>query len=76
MVASSPQLRVRFNVPYRGRSDCHLTTYRNIYKSGDYSGIELEVNQSLVADAEGWKGLKKLIKASLRGALGEVATDE
>lgn len=76
IAASSPELKVRFNVPYRGRSDCHLTSYRNIYKSGDFSGIELEVNQSLVTDAEGWKGLKQLIKESLHSALCEVATDE
>jgi len=72
----SPQLRVRFNVPYRGRSDCHLATYRGLYKSRDYVGIELEINQSLVDGKNNWSFLQKQIIDSLRNSLVELASDE
>ncbi len=76
LTAGKPELKVRFNVPYRGRSDCHQTSYRQRYKSGAYQGIELEVNQDLVSNQQGWKDAKKLLAESLRGALVEITTDE
>jgi len=44
-----PELRIRLNQPYPGRSDSHLTTYRRQYADAAYRGIELEVNQALLA---------------------------
>ena len=76
LLALRPTLRVRFNVPYRGRSDCHGRTYRDIYNSRDYIGIELEINQALVSDQQGWKTCKKLLSESLREALVEITADE
>ena len=76
LTACKPELKVRFNVPYRGRSDCHLTAYRERYKSGAYQGIELEINQSLVSAQSGRKDLAKLIAGSLRDVLIETASDE
>ncbi len=46
-----PELRVRFNEPYDGRSDGLTTTLRSTFDAGegpDYAGIELEVNQALI----------------------------
>ena len=76
LLALRPTLKVRFNVPYRGRSDCHGRTYREMYGSSEYVGIELEINQALVADQQGWKASKKLITESLREALAEITADE
>ena len=76
LLALRPTLKVRFNVPYRGRSDCHCRTYRDMYGSSDYVGIELEVNQSLVADGQDWGLVKRLVTESLRDSLAEMATDE
>ena len=70
-----PTLKVRFNTPYRGRSDCHETTYRNTYGSSDYVGIELEINQALLAGGQDWESVKRLVTESLREALSEFAAD-
>mgnify|MGYP000918946255 CR=1 FL=1 len=64
----SPELRVRCNYPYRGVSDGLTTALRRRYRAGEYLGIELELNQGLLAgpvnrDLGGW------LIASLREAL-------
>jgi predicted N-formylglutamate amidohydrolase len=74
--ACRPDLRVRFNVPYRGRSDGHMTSYRALYKSRDYVGIELEINQSLVAGKDGWPVLQKQVVDSLKDSLVDLTSDE
>lgn len=74
--ACRPDLRVRFNVPYRGRSDGHLTSYRELYESRDYVGIELEINQSLVAAEDGWPALQKQVADSLKDSLADLTSDE
>ena len=49
LAASAAQLRVRRNYPYAGNGD-GLTSYlRQRFADSDYIGIELEVNQRLVA---------------------------
>lgn len=73
---SCEELRVRFNVPYRGRSDCHQTTYRNSYDCRDYVGIELEANQALFADDQDWTAWHGLLSKSLMDTLAEMSTDE
>jgi predicted N-formylglutamate amidohydrolase len=75
LVASHSGRKVRFNIPYRGRSDCHGRTYRGIYDSKDYIGIELEINQALLADGQEWEACKRLLGKSLRDSLGEISTD-
>ena len=47
--ARCPGIRVRRNYPYRGRSDGLTTTLRSRFPSKLYLGIEIEVNQSLLA---------------------------
>lgn len=72
----APELRVRFNVPYRGRSDCHQSTYRNQYPCLSYLGIELEINQALLTDERAWQKVKAAVGLSLTAALSESGSDE
>lgn len=59
-------LRVRFNYPYRGTSDGHVTELRSRFDAGSYLGIELEVNQNFVfGPPEGWERLQIGIADSL-----------
>lgn len=71
-----PELKVRFNLPYRGRSDCHQTNWRKSYPCRQYLGIELEVNQSLRAEIQRWEQIKMLISASLQKVLSASGSDE
>jgi len=61
-----PELRVRRNFPYRGRSD-GLTTYlRRRLRTPRYLGIELEVNQRFPnGDRATWLRLQRQLVASL-----------
>lgn len=45
-----PKLRVRYNNPYRGRSDGLTTTLRRRWGDDVYLGVELEVSQRLLVD--------------------------
>ncbi|MCC9604377.1 N-formylglutamate amidohydrolase [Blastopirellula sp. JC732] len=57
LIALRPDLRVRLNYPYLGKAD-GLTTYlRKRYPDDQYVGVELEVNQRLVAESDAWKTL-------------------
>ncbi len=76
LIERHARLRVRYNVPYRGVSDSHLTTYRERYRSHDYVGIELEVNQALVRPGRGWTELRRRLAESLHAALRETSLDE
>jgi predicted N-formylglutamate amidohydrolase len=60
-----PELRVRFNYPYRGVADGLSTWLRQRHREGRYLGVELEFNQALV-DAPGWTRFQKDVAASLR----------
>ena len=57
-------LRVRMNYPYKGRADGHTTSLRRQFGSGQYMGIEIEVNQALIGTAY-WKyvGFPSLVRA-------------
>jgi len=74
--ACRPDLRVRFNVPYRGCSDGHMTSYRALYKSRDYVGLELEINQALIVGEDGWPALQKQVADSLNKSLVDLTSDE
>lgn len=65
-----PQLQVRRNYPYTGKSD-GLTAYlRRCFGADRYIGIELEINQRLVAPARlAWLRLRADLVATLRQAL-------
>lgn len=45
----SPDLSVRYNFPYRGTADGLTRIFRDCFTPQDYLGIELEVNQALLA---------------------------
>lgn len=44
-----PDLRVRFNYPYLGKTDGHTTALRKIFPAERYVGFELEMNQAFLA---------------------------
>lgn len=62
-----PSLLVRMNYPYKGRSDGFTTYLRNKYRS--YSGIEIEVNQKLLAGDRFEAGLTKDIVLAISQSL-------
>ena len=69
--ATWPQLRVRFNYPYRGAADGLTTTLRREYGDAVYAGIELEVNQSWFQGTAGdFDELTHALCRSLSAALG------
>ena len=69
-----PTLRIRRNYPYRGNADGFTTALRRQFPAASYLGIELEMNQALIARATPQRqrlsnmlvaSLCRLIKASL-----------
>ena len=60
-----PELRVRFNYPYRGNTDGLTTWLRRRFPQERYLGIELEFNQALVG-GKGWRPFQNRIAESLR----------
>lgn len=66
----APQLRVRRNYPYTGKSD-GLTAYlRRRFAADCYCGIELEVNQCLVASGRPpWLNVRAALVTALLQAL-------
>ena len=46
----APSLRARRNYPYRGIADGFTTELRRRFAAGVYAGVEIEVNQRLVAN--------------------------
>ena len=63
-----PALRVRYNYPYLGAADGLPTWFRKQYSEAQYLGVELELNQALLA-APGWKSTAQAIA----DGLGELA---
>lgn len=72
-----PELRVRFNYPYRGTSDGVTTALRRRYADAAYAGVELELNQAYPADAgAAWRALRRRVIDAFAIAVGEPgATD-
>lgn len=46
--ARLPELKIRYNYPYRGTADGLVSSLRNDLQQKDYLGIELEINQRLL----------------------------
>jgi predicted N-formylglutamate amidohydrolase len=64
-----PALRVRRNYPYRGVSDCLVTTLRRHFGDERYLGVEIEVNQQLPQGEAGhWHRVRQVLLESLRAA--------
>lgn len=67
---SAPQLKVRRNYPYTGRSDGFCAGMRRRLRTGDYIGLELEVNQRHVQQGGAtWHALRAAVVAALKRAL-------
>jgi predicted N-formylglutamate amidohydrolase len=66
----SSGIRIRFNQPYRGRSDGLPTWLRKGFPDQSYLGIEVEVNQGLIQVGRApWGALKRAILTSLEEIL-------
>jgi predicted N-formylglutamate amidohydrolase len=67
--ALAPELRVRRNYPYAGKGDGLTSHLRAIHPAAAYVGIELEINQGLVAAAgRRARALRATLIESLRTA--------
>lgn len=62
-----PDLIIRRNYPYTGKSDGFTTALRRQFADREYAGIEIELNQKhVLVDARVWRALrKKLVTLSL-----------
>jgi predicted N-formylglutamate amidohydrolase len=62
----APELKVHFNLPYRGVSDGLTTALRTHFPDERYAGVELEVNQKFpLGERRAWKQLQQTLQASL-----------
>lgn len=62
----APQLRLRRNYPYRGRGDGLTALLRRRHPDDAYAGIELEVNQAIVAAGGApWRALRSMLVDAL-----------
>lgn len=69
LAEAAPELRVRFNYPYRGGAD-GLTTYlRRCFPAGAYVGIEIELNQRRLHSRADHAALAATIARSMRRLL-------
>jgi predicted N-formylglutamate amidohydrolase len=64
-----PKLRVRRNYPYLGKSDGLVTHLRKVFGGRRYVGIELEVNQALLAKPGRRRRTTESVRASLASLL-------
>jgi predicted N-formylglutamate amidohydrolase len=72
---SAPEIRVRRNYPYTGKSDGFTAHLRRQFGNDSYAGIELEVNQQQVLQGgHGWRRLRQAIIAALQAALSAPPT--
>jgi len=70
--AINPTLQLRRNYPYRGIADGFVTALRKIFTQEKYLGVELEINQKLVAGINhDWQAMQKTIIASLTTTLAK-----
>jgi predicted N-formylglutamate amidohydrolase len=61
-----PRLRVRRNYPYKGWTDGLTTTLRGRFPAARYAGIEIELNQALVAKPASWKRVRRALAEAVR----------
>lgn len=69
LAALHPELRVRRNYPYAGKADGLTSHLRKRFGENEYVGIELEINQRIVAAAgQPWAALRGVLIDSLSAA--------
>lgn len=64
-----PDYRIRFNVPYQGIADGVPKAFRKNYTSKEYAGIEIEINQRLLAKKSERKKIIEALIISLKPLL-------
>jgi predicted N-formylglutamate amidohydrolase len=64
-----PKACIRRNAPYRGNSDGLTTALRREYPERRYLGLELELNQSLIASRTQRRDLVEGLEASLKSVV-------
>lgn len=70
----APHMRLRRNYPYRGRGDGLASLLRKRFSGAAYVGIELEVNQRLVAQGgAAWAAVRSDLVESLAAALSDAS---
>ncbi|KTD27054.1 N-formylglutamate amidohydrolase [Legionella maceachernii] len=67
-------LRVRLNYPYRGVSDGFTSALRKRFLDNDYAGIEVESNQTLIANEESFASLCNLLTLTLNTLITQPVT--
>jgi predicted N-formylglutamate amidohydrolase len=68
----APELKVRRNYPYAGRTDGFTAYLRRRFPADVYVGIELEINQKHVfGSRRRWRALREAVIAALHRALAE-----
>ena len=70
--AELPRLGVRRNAPYRGNADGLTTALRREFPAERYLGLELELNQRAIPEAER-RALAGVLASTLAAALGSPA---
>jgi predicted N-formylglutamate amidohydrolase len=69
LAALHPELRVRRNYPYAGKADGLTSHLRKRFGENEYVGIELEINQRIVAAAgQPWAALRGVLIDSFHAA--------
>lgn len=72
----APALRVRRNYPYAGRGDGLTSHLRRRFQPGEYLGIELEINQAMVAaGGAAWAALGPLLAETFQSACSAGETE-
>jgi predicted N-formylglutamate amidohydrolase len=66
----APELKVRRNYPYTGKSDGFTAWLRRRFPADAYVGIELEINQKhVLSGGRRWRALRGIVIEGLRQAL-------
>jgi predicted N-formylglutamate amidohydrolase len=69
LMALAPELKVRRNYPYEGKSDGFTAYLRRRFPAEVYIGIELELNQKhVIKGGRHWRALRRRVIESLRRA--------
>lgn len=72
--AKNSPFRIRMNYPYKGISDGFTTTLRKIIPEDKYIGLEIEMNQAIVLDAEKFALLKDVLLEAVQQTLANLNT--
>lgn len=66
---SLPKMSLVFNEPYKGVDDGFTTSLREVFPSGGYAGIEIELNQKFIGTRV-WEDMEEALVDSVRDLRG------